>query len=62
MAKGKKRKMAGWEGFVKALLQVAIHLHWLELGVGVPIGIGIGFFRSYKFRLRSYAGGELGGP
>jgi hypothetical protein len=23
MAKGKKRKMAGWEGFVKALLQVA---------------------------------------
>jgi hypothetical protein len=60
MAKGKKRKMAGWEGFVKALLQVAIHLHWLELGVA--IGIGIGFLRSYKFRLRSYAGGELGGP
>jgi hypothetical protein len=60
MAKGKKRKMAGWEGFVKALLQVAIHLHGLELGVGIAIGIG--FFKSYKFLLWSYAGGELCGP
>jgi hypothetical protein len=44
MAKGKKRKMAGWEGFVKGLLRGAAPL-W---SIGIGIGNGVESGREFR--------------